>query len=127
MNVEITITSGPLPDDRARRCASSAGAVVRFEGIVRPLEDGRPISALNYEIYEPMAQNTLRALAEELITRHALASIRVEHSRGIVPVGACSFRLEICAPHRREALTATNEFIDRLKKDVPIWKKPIPG
>jgi molybdopterin synthase catalytic subunit len=31
----------------------------------------------------------------------------------------------IDAPHRAQALAGMAEFIDLLKRDVPIWKKPV--
>jgi molybdopterin synthase catalytic subunit len=49
----------------------------------------------------------------------------VEHSRGRVAAGECSFRLRVAASHRPEALRAVEEFIDRMKRDVPIWKTPV--
>jgi molybdopterin synthase catalytic subunit len=99
-----------------------AGAIVTFEGIVRPTEDGQPLDALVYEAYEPMVFKTLRTIGEDLERRHALIGLCVEHSTGRLGVGDCSFRLRIAAPHRKEALSATDEFIDRMKRDVPIWK-----
>ena len=103
-----------------------AGAAVAFAGLVRPLEDGRTIVALDYEIYEPMALRVLEELAREMIETHGLIGIAVEHSRGRVGVGECSFRLQIAAPHRQEALAAMAEFIDRMKRDAPIWKNACP-
>jgi molybdopterin synthase catalytic subunit len=107
-------------------CAG-AGAVISFEGRVRPLEDGRTIAALDYEIYEPMARQMLARLAEELVARFGLLALRVEHSYGRVEVGRCSFRLQVAAAHRQEALAAMACFIDRLKEDVPIWKTAVEG
>jgi molybdopterin-guanine dinucleotide biosynthesis protein A len=52
----------------------------------------------------------------------ALVGIAVEHSRGRVQPGECSFRLQMAAKHRQEALAAMAEFIDRMKRDAPIWK-----
>jgi molybdopterin synthase catalytic subunit len=37
-------------------------------------------------------------------------------------VGQRSFRLTVHARHRAESLAAVGEFIDRMKRDVPIWK-----
>src|SRR5208337_5556001 len=73
-----------------------------------------------------MALRVLEALALEMIETHGLIGIAVEHSRGRVGVGECSFRLQIAAPHRQEALAAMAEFIDRMKRDVPIWKNICP-
>jgi molybdopterin synthase catalytic subunit len=72
-----------------------------------------------------MAQRVLQALAEELSCRHGLIGLTVEHSRGRVAVGQCSFRLQVTAPHRQPALVAMGQFIDRMKQDAPIWKSPV--
>jgi molybdopterin synthase catalytic subunit len=122
MSVEVSISDGPLPPVAAKRF-DGAGGVVVFEGVVRGLEEGREVAALVYTAYEPMAQNMIRGIAEDLIQRHGVLAISVEHSRGRVAVGECSFRLTVWGRHRKEALAATDEFIDKLKVDVPIWKK----
>ena len=83
------------------------------------------IEALDYQTYEPMAQSMIAQIGNELIAKHGLFGMFVIHSRGRVRVGECSFRLTIAARHRKEALKAMDEFIDRLKQDVPIWKKPV--
>ncbi len=101
------------------------GATLVFEGIVRANEQGRAIRALSYEAYEPMATNALTELARDILHKHALIAITVEHSRGEVLAGERSIRLAIDSPHRKEALAAMDEFIDRMKRDVPIWKSPI--
>jgi molybdopterin synthase catalytic subunit len=124
-SVAVDIVDGPLPAAAPAPHVEHAGALVSFEGIVRPIEDGRRIAALDYEAYQPMAQAQLRRLAEDVLHRHGLLGVRVEHSRGRVPAGACSFRLRIASRHRPEALRATEEFIDRMKRDVPIWKTAV--
>lgn len=127
MSVSVAILDGPLPPSSQSELVGGAGcgAWVCFEGIVRAAEDRRAITALRYEAYEPMARNLLTELAEEVLSRHGLIGVHVVHSRGIVPVGACSFRLTILAAHRKPALAAMDEFIDRMKKDVPIWKNAV--
>lgn len=126
MSIEISIHDGPLSPEPHPLCAgkSEAGAVLRFEGVVRGRDGERLIAALGYESYEPMASDQLRALSEEISAKHGLLAMRVRHSRGRVAVGECSFRLEIAAKHRKECLAAMDEFIDRMKRDVPIWKRP---
>lgn len=99
--------------------------MLMFEGIVREREGDAAITALDYRTYDPMAERMLRKLAEDVATRFGLIDVQVEHSRGRVPVGQCSFRLTVSAEHRKEALGAMDEFIDRLKRDVPIWKSAV--
>ncbi|MGH7131778.1 MAG: molybdenum cofactor biosynthesis protein MoaE [Phycisphaerales bacterium] len=120
----MNIVDGPLTRTEIPAIAG-AGAVLVFEGIARPTEDTRPIDALDYQAYEPMASNELTALASDVLTRHGLLAISVTHSRGRVPAGKCSFRLVVWSRHRREAIAAIDDFIDRLKRDVPIWKSPV--
>jgi molybdopterin synthase catalytic subunit len=120
MSVSVSIVTGPLLPRPAMNTIDGAGALVVFEGIVRAREGDREIDALHYETYEPMAQRMLGAIGEDLLSRHALLRLAVEHSRGTV--GECSFRLTVASAHRKEALAAVDEFIDRMKREVPIWK-----
>jgi len=125
MAVLASIHAGPLRDPPRPFSASGAGAVVSFEGIVRPTENGRTIRGLEYEVYEPMAHDLLATIGEELVRRYDLVGLCVEHSKGLVRVGDCSFRLQVAGRHRQESLAAMSEFIDRLKRDVPIWKTAV--
>ena len=126
MSVSVRMTRGPL-EPRVPHGAERVGARLMFEGIVRAREGNRLIVALDYQAYRPMAERMLEEIATASLVSHGLIAIDVEHSDGRVPVGACSFRLVIEALHRKEALAATDEFIDRMKRDVPIWKMPVWG
>jgi molybdopterin synthase catalytic subunit len=130
MNIAIEIIDGPLPPLPPRQPgtkspAGSAGALLIFEGIVRAIEGEGTIEALHYQVYEPMAQTMLGRIAQEIGEQRGLLHVHVQHSRGCVGVGGVSFRLMIESPHRKEGLAATDEFIDLMKKDVPIWKRPV--
>lgn len=122
MNATARIADGALPPAEPPHAVPGAGAVVVFEGVVRGHEGGARIAALEYATYDPMALKQLQVLADDIARGHGLLALRAEHSRGRVPVGACSFRLVVHAAHRAEALAAIGEFVDRLKRDVPIWK-----
>lgn len=126
MSVRVRIMDGALgPPRPAQALDAEFGAVLSFDGIVRAGEDGRTIRALAYEAYEPMASNILEEVARAMIAAHGVISVDVEHSRGEVPVGGCSFRITVHARHRAEAIAALGDFIDRMKRDVPIWKSPV--
>ncbi|MCC6681664.1 MAG: molybdenum cofactor biosynthesis protein MoaE [Phycisphaeraceae bacterium] len=125
MSIEAAILDGPLQPAPSWQ-VDGAGALLCFEGMVRPVEAGEPITGLSYETYDPMAERELERLAREAVERFALLAVKVEHSRGFVPSFACSFRLRIASSHRKEALAAMDWFIDRMKQAVPIWKRPIP-
>jgi len=126
---QVAIVDGPVPPAPPSHEPGSGGLLI-FEGFVRELEprEGDPaarIEALDYQAYEPMAQNQIIRIGDELISRHALLGLSVIHSRGRVRVGERSIRVVIFSRHRKEALAAMDQFIDVLKKDVPIWKEPV--
>ncbi|MFH5802423.1 molybdenum cofactor biosynthesis protein MoaE [Alienimonas sp. DA493] len=123
----VRLHDGPLPTD-GPDASPGCGAVLTFEGIVRPMEpDGaetRPLAALRYEAYEPMTSRELDRLRAACAEEFG-ATLAVEHSVGEVPVGACSFRLRVATPHRAAALACCGAFVDRMKRDVPLWKVPV--
>jgi len=124
MIVEITIFDHPI-DPRAPlppEIVGRAGAVAEFTGLIRAEENGRLIGALDYEAYQPMAEHTMRALAEDLGARHPCLFLRVVHRIGTVPVGEAAIHIIAASAHRAAALGLVADFMDRLKQDVPIWK-----
>jgi len=125
MAVMASIQAGPLTHAPQTIPCAGAGAIITFEGLVRPLENGRSIRGLCYEAYEPMARDMLESIGEELVQALGLVGLCAEHSKGLVLVGECSFRLQVAGRHRQESLAAIGEFIDRLKRDVPIWKTAV--
>ena len=125
MQVEIEITDcgidlrRPLPE----ALAGAVGAVAEFQGLVRAEEAGAAIAALEYEAYRPMAERTMRRIAEEIASRQPCELVRVTHRVGIVPAGEAAIHVIVTARHRAEAFAVVTEFMDRLKRDVPIWKR----
>lgn len=121
MHLDIALQTDPLflP---AEKPEINAGAVVRFEGRVRPEENNATIEALQYEAYEPMAQKQMEKIARELNEQHPCLAVRVRHRLGRVPVGDAAIVVEVRAKHRGEAFAFLAEFMNRLKQDVPIWK-----
>lgn len=121
MKIEILITESPLQLEPAT--VKGCGAVARFDGIVRSLEDGRTIEGLHYETYGPMAEKTMLDILTELGRIHPFCFARVHHRVGFVPVGEAAISMDIHTKHRAEAFAVLKAFMDRLKKDVPIWKR----
>ena len=108
----------PLPDIADSTC----GAVVTFSGVVRNEEQHQPITSLFYEAYHPMAETMIRDILRQLLLPHPCTSVDLLHRLGHVPVGEVSLWIRVLAPHRAEAFSLMTHFLDRLKKDVPIWK-----
>jgi len=99
------------------------GAVVAFEGVVRNNANGRPVSHLEYQCYEQMALEQIARIGNEIAVRFSLGRIGMVHRLGRLEVGEASVVVVATAPHRRPAFEAALEGINRLKREVPIWKK----
>jgi molybdopterin synthase catalytic subunit len=114
----VRVTAGPL--DVAALSAAvrdpRAGAVVVFEGVTRTVPE------LDYEAYEEMAAERLRAIGAEEAARHGLCAVAVEHRTGTVPLGEPSVIVAVSAAHRGEAFAGARAVIDRVKAEAPIWK-----
>jgi molybdopterin synthase catalytic subunit len=129
MKRTVQITESPI-DEAAllagRTMSRGMGAVVYFAGVVRGEEEQRPISALNYEAFEPMARHQFELIFREIEKRWPIESERLVHRIGVVPANGASLWVEVIAPHRGEAFAACQYLIDEMKRLVPIWKKPVP-
>lgn len=99
------------------------GAVVIFSGVVRDHNEGRVVTRLEYEAYDAMALAQLAALAAALKTEFALTAVRIHHRIGEVALGESALLAATAAPHRKAAIAAMDALVDRLKREVPIWKK----
>ncbi len=99
------------------------GAVVVFDGIVRNNTRGRRTLYLDYEAYEEMALDQMRALAGEAKTRFGVRWVVLAHRLGRLQVGETSVWIAVGSAHRAQAFDACRWMIDTLKKTVPIWKK----
>ena len=110
----------------ASRCMSvGMGAAVSFLGVVRNVEEGREIQAIDYEAFEAMARHQFELIFQELAGRWPIESVRLVHRLGVVPINEPSLWVEVIAPHRGEAFAACQYLIDEMKRRVPIWKKPL--
>ena len=103
----------------------SNGAVVTFLGTTRDLFEGRDVDHLEYEAYQPMAEDMLRQIVDEIKEQWPIEDVAVAHRVGRVDVGEISLIVAIGSPHRKEALEASAYLLDRIKTIVPIWKKEV--
>jgi len=99
------------------------GAVVTFHGNTRDHNQGRTVLHLDYEAYQPMAENKIVEIIAEMRSKWDLGKVAVGHRTGRVDIGETSMILTVGSAHRRPAYEASLYFIDRLKEVVPIWKK----
>lgn len=121
----IKITTEPLSvqtlNDLVKR--ASDGAVVTFDGIVRDNFDGRPVRALEYEAYAEMAEKKMAEIGTEVQRKFDVGEIAMVHRLGHLEIGESSIVIAVAAPHRHAAFEACAYAMDRVKEDVPVWKK----
>jgi molybdopterin synthase catalytic subunit len=119
------VTSSPidLKDLVGRVRSDSDGAIVVFCGVVRNHDAGRAVVGLTYEAYESMATEKLEEICEAVASQFDIGTIAVIHRVGELGVGEASVGIAVAAPHRDAAYGASREVIERLKVEVPIWKR----
>src|SRR5919106_480577 len=119
---EILVTQAPISALRSN--VASAGAIIDFWGVVRPIENGREIEGIDYEAHREMAEHQLKRIAEQAAERFGINLVIVHHRFGFIAVGEPSLFLRVASPHRSEGFRASQWIVDELKKKVPIWKRP---
>ena len=124
MQRELIFTNDPIAEP-VRQMSDGMGAVVTFHGVVRGEENGAPITAINYEANEPMAQHQFELIFGAMEKQWPLESVRLIHRLGVVPVNEPSLWVEVVAAHRAEAFAACQFLIDEMKQKVPIWKRAL--
>jgi len=94
-----------------------------FIGTVRDHSSAGDVTGLRYEAWDELAIARLGELADELSEKWSVKKVAILHRTGDLGVGEMSVVVACSAPHRAEAFEACRHGIERLKEDVPIWKK----
>lgn len=123
--VLVRVQEAPLSlDDVAGAVADpGAGAVCIFSGTVRESSDAGDVIGLTYEAWHELAERRLAEIAGEMRERWPVRRVAIVHRTGALAVGETSVIVAVSSPHRAEAFEACRHGIERLKHDVPIWKK----
>lgn len=108
----VTRVSGP-----------DVGAIASFLGTVRDHHDGRAVTGIDYEAYEPMATRELARIVAEAERQWPSVRIAVAHRVGTLAVGEASVAIAVGSARRAAALDAVRFVIETLKRRVPIWKR----
>lgn len=101
----------------------ACGAQLLFLGRVRSSAGGPAVTHLTYEAYEPMAERALAAICRELSDPAADTRLEIVHRLGEVPLGEPSVAIVAVSPHREEAYRLSRTALERLKREVPLWKR----
>lgn len=99
------------------------GAVVVFVGNVRDSFGGRPVERITYSAYPAMAERRLERIVNELEAAEPGARVDIVHGLGTLEVGDASVVIATASAHRRQAYETNRLALERLKAEVPIWKR----
>lgn len=99
----------------------TCGALVVFHGIVRDHDGGRDVEALDYRAH-PDAERYITACVASEQERSGLRLAAV-HRVGELSIGDAALIAAASAPHRAEAFAAIERLVERIKHEVPIWKR----
>jgi molybdopterin synthase catalytic subunit len=114
----------PLSVDELRAVVSDpgAGGIALFAGAVRETDHGREVTRLSYSAH-PSAAAGLRRVAEKVAADFEVIALAAVHRIGDLEIGDLAVVAAASCAHRAEAFEACRALIDRLKHEVPIWKR----
>jgi len=97
-----------------------------FLGQVRAdVVDGKTVAAIDYTTYEAMALEKMLEIREAIFAKYPLTCMHVYHSLGNVAAGQLCLFVFTSAAHRRQAIDACTELVERIKAELPVWGKEI--
>jgi molybdopterin synthase catalytic subunit len=128
------IVAGPLPAALHAPTAiisPTHGGIASFLGVVRNrsragVPDGpyRSVTALHYQCYQPMAERLLVELIQQTAAAHdPELHAQVVHATGDLVPGEVALAIHVAAAHRAAAFAACRHLIERIKEDLPVWKR----
>jgi molybdopterin synthase catalytic subunit len=104
-----------------------SGAIATFTGRVRAREgpDDPPTAHLEFERYDGVAAERMAAIREDLEEREGVHAVATHHRTGVVEAGEHIVHVVVLAGHRGEAFETVSDGIDRLKDEVPLFKREV--
>ena len=105
--------------------ADRAGAIATFTGRVRAKDapEDDPTKYLKFEKYEGVAEQRMRDIETGLTDREGVFEVLMHHRVGVIEDGEDIVFVVVLAGHRGEAFQTVEDGINRLKDEVPIFKK----
>lgn len=104
--------------------ATGHGAIATFVGQVRdhdPSVEGE-VTHLEYSAH-PDADLVLSRIAHE--TCPPGVTVAVTHRVGLLAVGEAAIVAAAASPHRAQAFDACRDLVERVKAELPVWKREI--
>ena len=121
-HAEITQAPLDVPGILGLVSGPGNGAVLLFLGVVRDHAEGRPVSGMRYEGYEPMARSVLTRIVEEAENRFPVSAVSAAHRLGELSLEEASLAIAVASPHRPAAYEASRWVLEEIKLRLPVWK-----
>jgi len=102
---------------------AAAGAEVTFDGRVRNHNDGQRVTGLEYQAYPTLALATGKRILAEESERHGILRAVAVHRTGRLEIGESAVWVGVASAHRGAAFDAARSIMERLKYELPVWKK----
>ena len=98
------------------------GAVTSFAGLVRAHHQGRKVTYLEYEAYEPLAVKTFEQIQRESAELWPGVVVGMHHRTGRLEIGEASIVIAAASAHRAASFEVCRYVIERVKQIAPVWK-----
>jgi molybdopterin synthase catalytic subunit len=97
-----------------------------FLGQVRADDiEGKIVNAIEYTSNSEMALEIMHEIRESIFLKYDLTCMHVHHSIGVVKAGEICLFVFTSSKHRKMAIDACTECVERIKSELPIWGKEI--
>ncbi|WP_100627503.1 molybdenum cofactor biosynthesis protein MoaE [Algoriphagus formosus] len=97
-----------------------------FLGQVRAdQKDEGQVIGIDYTAYEEMALEKAFEIREAIFAKYPLTCMHIYHSLGEVKVGEICLFVFTSSKHRKAAMDACEELVERIKEELPIWGKEL--
>ena len=125
--VEGAIAATFIADSIAKHSSKTdIGGHSIFLGQVRAdVIDDKKVAAIEYSTYEELALEKMHVIREETFAKYELTCMHVYHSLGAVATGEICLFVFTSSTHRRAAIDACNEVVERIKTELPVWGKEL--
>lgn len=101
----------------------SVGAAAHFIGLMREFNEGDDVVGMTLEQYPEMTRRALDKLRLSLIDDFELNDALIVHRVGALQITDPIVVVGCWSAHRKAAFEACRAAMERLKSDVPLWKK----
>ena len=102
---------------------NEAGAIGSFTGIVRQKTEDVETKGLDFESYEGAVFDRIKQIEQDLIKRDGIIDVIIHHKTGWIEPCEDIVYIVVAASHRQQLFHALSDAIERVKAEVPIWKK----